>query len=118
MSLHLRSSESQKPTLAVDFDGVIHSYDAGWQDGAIYGDLVPGTKDALIKLSKHYRLVCFTARHNLEDVNRWMVRHGIAHLFKDTTNRKPAAHIYLDDRAVRFTTWDEALKEIHASQER
>lgn len=99
-------------TLAVDFDGVIHSYENGWHGGSIYGELMEGCAEALRQLDKRYELVLFTARHNLEDVHLWLVTHHIRHLFHEITNRKPAAVAYLDDRAVRFTTWAQALEDL------
>lgn len=102
----------EQPTLAVDFDGVIHSYESGWQNGVIYGAPVEGCENALRRLRTNFELVVFTARHNLEDVHLWLVTHGLRPYFKEVTNRKPAAVAYLDDRAVKFTTWAQALKEL------
>jgi hypothetical protein len=101
-----------KQRLAVDFDGVVHAYSRGWCGGEIYDDPSPGTKDALIQLSKRYELVIFTARHDLVAVQRWLVEHRLDHFFADVTNRKPAAVHYIDDRGVRFTDWASALKEL------
>ncbi len=103
-------TEVRRSTLAVDFDGVIHAYSKGWQGGAIYDELVDGCTEALRQLHKRYRLVIFTARHDLGAVNDYLAEHRIAHLFEDVTNRKPMAVAYLDDRGVTFTGWAAALE--------
>src|SRR5690606_42044179 len=41
-------------TVAVDFDGVIHAYSRGWQDGSIYDEPVPGAVDGLRQLMEQY----------------------------------------------------------------
>ena len=99
----------QRPTLAVDFDGVIHEYSKGWNGGAL-GVIMPGARDALIQLSVKYRIVVFTARHDLEAVRDWMHDQRLDHLIADVTNRKPVAVAYLDDRAVKFINWEQALE--------
>lgn len=106
-----------KPLLtrvAVDFDGVLHGYSNGWQGGAIYDPPVEGTREALIELTKRYELVVFTARHDLDAVRAWLVKHRLSHFFHDVSNRKPAAAVYLDDRALKFTSWAQALEDLSA----
>jgi hypothetical protein len=105
---------SRQPTLAVDFDGVIHAYSKGWQGGEIYDEPVEGCAEALRQLSKRYEMVVFTARHNLEDVHKYLVRHSIRHHFKEITNRKPQAEVYLDDRGLKFLTWEQTLGDLYA----
>lgn len=99
----------RRPVGAIDFDGVVHSYELGWNGGEIYGEQTPGCADALRRLSVRYDLVLFTARHNLDDVRAWLTKHHLIHYFSDITNRKPAAEFYLDDRAIHFTDWVAAL---------
>ncbi len=49
-------------TVAVDFDGVIHAYSRGWQDGSIYDPPLPGTVEALHALMAEYAVVVITTR--------------------------------------------------------
>jgi hypothetical protein len=48
-------------TVAVDFDGVIHTYDKGWQDGTIYGEFMPGAVESLTRLMQQYAVFIHTS---------------------------------------------------------
>jgi ABC-type sugar transport system substrate-binding protein len=94
-----------RPTLAVDFDGVINTDDV----------LVEGCAAALRQLSKRYKMVVFTARGDLDMVHAYLVANGIRQHFKGITNRKPNAEVYLDDRGLKFTSWEQALVDLYAA---
>ena len=114
-------------TIAVDFDGVIHAYTRGWHDGTIYDQPVPGAIDALRELTADHAVFVFTSREP-EQVMPWLERYGFdVALDGDpdvqfwnhkgqilVTNRKLPATVYLDDRAVRFRDWDQALTDVRA----
>lgn len=130
-------------TIAVDFDGVIHQYSRGWQDGTIYDPPMPGALDGLRALLDQDAVFIFTTREP-EQVMPWLERWGFDVSIDDrcgvcpngtpnictackgsglltfwnergqllVTNRKLAATAYLDDRAVRFTNWAQALTDL------
>lgn len=106
------SEDEGNNTIAIDFDRVIHKYSKGWNDGTIYDTPVAGAKEALLSLiSQGYQIVIFTARSNVLDVAPWIEKHlGISNI--KVTNIKPAAKVYIDDKAIRFTTWKEVLGKI------
>lgn len=110
--------------IAVDFDGVIHQYSKGWYDSTIYDPPMPGTKEGLDLLkSLGVRIIIFSVRatemSQFEDLQprasqeveiaEWMNRYNLPYDEIWTKTAKPFAHIYLDDRAVRFETWPNAL---------
>lgn len=103
-------------TIAVDFDGVIHRYSNGWQGGVIYDPPVEGAFEAIRKLLKEgYNVVIHTTRadtpERIQDVIDWLVTHGAEDLTPlEITATKPKAIVYIDDRAVRFTNWDDIRK--------
>ncbi len=99
--------------MAVDFDGVIHRYSRGWHDGTIYDKPMKGVKLALRRLRKEFKIVIFSRRaahQGAAEIKKWLGANKISY---DTVTRvKPRAHWYIDDRAIRFTTWDNTLKEL------
>lgn len=116
--------EQVAPTIAVDFDGVIHAYSKGWHDGTIYDEPLPGAIEGLRKLQERYAVFVFTSR-DVVQVAQWLIERevwtvadlpfgGQPAFWNDqkiilVTNRKLPAVAYIDDRAVPFTTWDHLL---------
>lgn len=53
----------RKPTLTLDFDGVIHGYDSGWKGAHVIPDAaVPGAGVYLLKAVQHFDLAIFSSR--------------------------------------------------------
>ena len=116
---------SNKPTICIDFDGVIHSYDKGWQGGAIYGHVVPGFFDWVERVRNDFELVIYSSRSKTEEGvtamglwlheqrNKWIAEGGQRHptevLTLSFAHEKPAAWLTIDDRAIRFEgNWNSA----------
>lgn len=106
-----------KPTLCVDFDGVIHSYVSGWKGAAIIPDPpVPGALNWLYEASKHFTVVIYSSRskeaEGITAMRLWFTFHvrstlpqlqGEILLATVTfAHEKPAAFLTIDDRAVCF----------------
>lgn len=101
-----------KKTLAIDLDGVLHRYSKGWHDGSIYDPPMDGALEAVDQLLNRYELVVFTARKDLDLVRQWIFV-NFPGWYPRVTNIKPLAFAYIDDRAIRFTTWSGVLKSKH-----
>lgn len=105
-----------RPTICIDFDGVIHSYKSGWDGAAEPPDPpVPGAAEAIVELRKKYKVIIYSARCHLlggkEAIETWMAKYGIE--VDAVQENKPPAIIYLDDRGIQFHgNWRRALSDI------
>lgn len=107
-----------KPTLCLDWDGVIHSYERGWQGGEIYGTATPGFFEWAERVRDHFELVIYSSRSKSPDglatmafaFERW-IQDWADSLERPTPLRtfdfkfaseKPAAWLTIDDRSIHF----------------
>lgn len=91
--------------IAMDFDGVIHSYVSGWQGAATAGDPpVSGIAEAIAELRREYEVVVVSSRclheGGTQTVRDYLKKHGIA--VDGITGEKVPALVYIDDRAITF----------------
>lgn len=110
-----------KPILALDFDGVMHRYSQGWQDGTIYDVATPGLFNFLDRAVEDFHVVVYSSRSGsrqgisamvewLTDRQKeWMAMGGKLKskaLPIEFCDEKPPAWLTLDDRALTFSgTW-------------
>jgi hypothetical protein len=102
-------------TIAIDFDGVVHQYITPWAGETVIPDLpVFGAAAAISAIRRDgYKVVIFStrARHRAgaDAIDAWLLKHEIN--VDGVTAEKPPAHLYVDDRALRFTgRWEEVLR--------
>lgn len=131
-NIHEETDEDLKElvgrVVAIDFDGVIHSYHEGYKDGSIYGYVLPGAREFIKDLKKRgFRVVINTSRvmdirtnkpipEVREELENWLRQHDIPF---DDIFPKVVAVCYIDDRAVRVDpmfsdslSWENKKKEI------
>jgi len=104
-----------KPIICVDFDGVLHSYDSGWQGANVVNDgPVPGAMQWLADLPHHFTVCIYSSRSAQQGgiaamrqaIYRWvqqefdMTPPWLSELQYPT--KKPSAFLTIDDRAICF----------------
>lgn len=113
-----------KPTLCIDFDGVLHSYTSGWNGAAVVSDPpVRGAMEWLLDLieSEKYVVCIYSSRSKdeggVEAMQEWInlsmlhnseasrvgtdrIEKALAQIQYPT--EKPPAYLTIDDRAICF----------------
>ena len=111
--------------VAIDFDGVVHGNSKGFHDGTVYDPPIEGSLDAIKWFkSQGYDIVLFTAKvkpdrplvngkTGEELIWEWLTKYEIDTYIKEITCEKPRAICYIDDRGIRFESWEQTLKQFN-----
>lgn len=124
-------------TLALDFDGCVHSYTSGWKGAAVIPDPpVPGAIAFLTEAVQRFRVCICSSRcvgeeirsfingqtvvsakpnwHGIYAMDDWFEENGLPRDVRKQLEywvAKPPAHIMIDDRALRFDgDWSAVLQ--------
>jgi hypothetical protein len=118
--------ERELNNLAIDFDGVIHTFDKGWWDGTCYGDPISGSVEAIRELSREWNLIVYSAKARPDRplvggktgkqlIEEWLDKHDLLDLVDEVTHEKPRAKYYIDDKAIEFkNNWADILERLKA----
>ena len=112
MSIVGKKLEKQmKKIICTDFDGVIHKCSRGYQDGEIYDEPTENARFTIENLQRAgFEVVIFTARgkEKYSKIRKWLRKYGFPPL--KITNIKPKKVLaFVDDRAIRFTSWQDIV---------
>lgn len=109
---HIPPLTDDAPIACIDLNGVLDTY-TGWQGASHFDPPRPGAAEFLEALRmRGFRIVVFTTRWP-DDVWSWLKEYCMDRLVSDVTDRKPAAHVFVDDRAVCFRgNFAETLRDI------
>lgn len=96
-----------KKTIVFDFDGVIHRYSRGWQDGSIYDIPNDNIYDVLSELKrKGYEIVVVSTRcaqpGGIVAIENWLDKNHLGEYVDKVCKEKPPAMVYIDDRAICY----------------
>lgn len=97
--------------LAIDFDNVVHDQKHPLPGGRM-GAPIEGAADAMYDLKQqgHKLIIHSVGGGNSKYISDWLEYYEIP--YDLITNIKPNADYYLDDKAVHFDNWDQALRDM------
>ncbi|MDD5219993.1 MAG: hypothetical protein PHV11_05485 [Candidatus Bipolaricaulis sp.] len=98
--------------IALDWDGVLidHPPNISWEEILTYPPMEGAVKVINYMSRNGADFYVLTSRDDdkLLDIRLWMEKHGFPPM--EVTNKKKHASLYIDDRAVRFTNWEDISK--------
>ncbi|BAR47091.1 hypothetical protein [Methylobacterium aquaticum] len=122
----------RKPILCLDFDGVIHGYQSGWQGAAIIPDPpVPGAIEFLHAAVERFRVAIYSSRSGepggIDAMRGWLTMFVLAAIddrreaehvlgLIEWPTAKPSAFVTIDDLALTFDGRWPGLDELAAFQ--
>ena len=117
------SYPDEQINIGIDFDGVIHKCSKGYYDGTIYDEPIPGSYEALERLSQEYTVIIYTCKAKPDRglvsgktgtqlVWEWLEKYNMSQFVSKVTSEKPRAVCYIDDKAYRFKDWKSCLEKI------
>lgn len=100
--------------IAIDFNGTIED-SANVPKGKKFGPPLPGAEDALESLIQEgHEVIIFTEMAKTDSgrkaVADWLEYFDIP--YSEITAVKPNAEIFIDDRALHFTSWQSTIKQL------
>jgi hypothetical protein len=98
--------------ILIDLDGVLNNYRKF--DENVIPEIKHGAKEFIEKLFNLgvYDLFLFTTRNKILAV-RWLIDNDLEKYFKDVTDIKMPAYLYIDDRSIKFNgDYNKTLDEI------
>lgn len=100
-----------KKKVLIDLDGVLNYYDGKFNENLI-PQVRSGADEFLKTLNKSADLYLFTTRNLIMSV-KWLIKNKLDIYFKDVTNVKIPAYLYIDDRTICFDgNYNKMLKDI------
>lgn len=117
----MKKSSPHQKTICVDFDGVIADYSKGFQGQDVFGEPLSGASEGMQALRrKGWKIIIFTTRQASPALMSYLNQYSIpfdeinsnSEQPEGTNPGKPIADVYLDDRAVRFESWDQVDREV------
>ena len=95
-----KMNKSFKRTVLIDLDGVLNTYTGGFDENYI-PPIKEGAKEFIEELYQSFELKLFTTRNKIL-ASKWLVENELDNYFKDITNIKDLAWLYIDDRCLKF----------------
>lgn len=99
-------------TICVDFDMVLHDAMHPPSASARMGPPMEGAKEAIIKLREDGHHIMIHSCKKKRAIEGWMIYFGIPYDSIWEEKGKPIASVYIDDRALRFKSWEQVMSDL------